>query len=148
LRVTDIQAWANGETNHGWAFLGWPNASDGTAFSASEATNAADRPLGPTGPGKTSIGSLLSSSGSGVQVVSDSLNPAFGVDPLFPQSLPDASVMLWPTSLTPPDPTASLAASGPGSEVYEIPVGTVTLRGITGAGSGKLRSTRASWSSL
>jgi hypothetical protein len=40
----DIQAWANGEVNLGWAILGWPDNTDGWAFSPGEATNPDDRP--------------------------------------------------------------------------------------------------------
>ncbi len=40
----DIQAWANGEDNHGWAMIGWNGNTDGWAFSPSEAANPLDRP--------------------------------------------------------------------------------------------------------
>ncbi len=40
----DIQAWANGETNNGWVMVGWPDRTDGWAFSPSEADSIADRP--------------------------------------------------------------------------------------------------------
>ncbi|HPM81731.1 MAG TPA: DNRLRE domain-containing protein, partial [Candidatus Anammoximicrobium sp.] len=43
--TADVQAWADGQANYGWAFLPWPNGTDGWAFSPSEATNPADRPL-------------------------------------------------------------------------------------------------------
>ncbi len=40
----DIQAWANGEANHGWLIKGFDTRTDGWAFSASESVNALDRP--------------------------------------------------------------------------------------------------------
>ncbi|MDW8381365.1 MAG: DNRLRE domain-containing protein [Verrucomicrobiota bacterium] len=48
----DVQAWVNGETNHGWVILpwnselnpDWGNGTDGLAFSACEHPNAALRP--------------------------------------------------------------------------------------------------------
>jgi hypothetical protein len=40
----DVQAWADGETTRGWAFLPWAGGTDGWAFSPSESTNAALRP--------------------------------------------------------------------------------------------------------
>ena len=40
----DIQAWVNGETNHGWAILGWPFLTDGTGFSPSEVPVVGERP--------------------------------------------------------------------------------------------------------
>ena len=43
--TADIQAWANGETNLGWAMIGWNGNADGWAFSASETANSMNRPL-------------------------------------------------------------------------------------------------------
>jgi hypothetical protein len=40
----DIQAWVNGETNYGWAFIGFPLATDGTGFSPSEYAVVGERP--------------------------------------------------------------------------------------------------------
>jgi len=42
--TADVQAWVNGETNHGWVMKGWPLRTDGTAFSPSEAPNVWLRP--------------------------------------------------------------------------------------------------------
>jgi len=41
----DVQAWANGATNLGWAVLPWDYGTDGTGIIASEYTNIVDRPL-------------------------------------------------------------------------------------------------------
>lgn len=43
--TTDVQAWANGDDNFGWAMLGWSGNTDGWAFSPSEANASANRPL-------------------------------------------------------------------------------------------------------
>jgi hypothetical protein len=41
----DVQAWANGETNHGWVMPAWQvTGYDFTAFAPSEATNIVERP--------------------------------------------------------------------------------------------------------
>jgi formylglycine-generating enzyme required for sulfatase activity len=45
LDVTaDIQAWADGMRNHGWAFLPWRNGTDGWGFLKPDCPNAAERP--------------------------------------------------------------------------------------------------------
>jgi hypothetical protein len=40
----DVQAWANGVTNYGWAIIGFPLRTDGTGFSPSEVSNVLERP--------------------------------------------------------------------------------------------------------
>ncbi|MDR3457519.1 MAG: DNRLRE domain-containing protein [Verrucomicrobiae bacterium] len=40
----DVQAWANGDTNCGWAMLGLPQETDGFGFSPSEDATVANRP--------------------------------------------------------------------------------------------------------
>lgn len=40
----DVQAWASGQTNHGWVFLGWPLRTDGTGISPSETAAIEERP--------------------------------------------------------------------------------------------------------
>jgi hypothetical protein len=40
----DVQAWVNGQTNYGWAMIGWPLRTDGTGFSPSDVTTVGDRP--------------------------------------------------------------------------------------------------------
>ena len=40
----DVQAWVNGQTNFGWAFIGWPLQTDGTGFTPSEFATVQDRP--------------------------------------------------------------------------------------------------------
>ena len=40
----DVQAWVNGEANHGWAMPGWQFQNNATVFSPSESTNASARP--------------------------------------------------------------------------------------------------------
>ena len=40
----DVQAWVNGETNYGWAMLGWPLRTDGTGFTPSEYSVVNERP--------------------------------------------------------------------------------------------------------
>lgn len=40
----DVQAWANGQTNYGWAILGWPLQTDGTGFTPSEYSVVTERP--------------------------------------------------------------------------------------------------------
>lgn len=43
--LPDINAWLHGgETNHGWAMIGWPNRTDGTGFSPSEDPTVSSRP--------------------------------------------------------------------------------------------------------
>jgi len=42
--TTDVQAWASGTLNFGWAFLPWANGIDGWAFTPSESTNLDLRP--------------------------------------------------------------------------------------------------------
>ena len=45
LDVTaDVQAWAAGMANHGWAFLPWPNGTDGWGFLKPDCPDLADRP--------------------------------------------------------------------------------------------------------
>lgn len=40
----DLQAWSNGEANHGWLMKGWDGRSDGWAFAASESPDLSQRP--------------------------------------------------------------------------------------------------------
>ncbi len=40
----DVQAWAYGTNNYGWAIIGWPLRTDGTGFSPSEDANVGERP--------------------------------------------------------------------------------------------------------
>ncbi len=40
----DVQAWVNGQANYGWAMVGWPTYTDGTAFIPSQSTNLTARP--------------------------------------------------------------------------------------------------------
>jgi hypothetical protein len=40
----DVQAWVNGQTNYGWAILGWPFLTDGTGFSPSDVPVVGERP--------------------------------------------------------------------------------------------------------
>jgi len=40
-----VQAWANGQTNHGFAFIPFPAGTDGIDFRSSEYITVADRPL-------------------------------------------------------------------------------------------------------
>lgn len=42
--LDDVRAWADGETNYGWAMIGWDGNTDGWLFGSSEASNAASRP--------------------------------------------------------------------------------------------------------
>jgi hypothetical protein len=42
--IRDVQAWASGQTNYGWAIIGWPLRTDGTGFSPSEAADTTLRP--------------------------------------------------------------------------------------------------------
>jgi hypothetical protein len=42
--TTDVQAWALGTPNYGWAMLPWTGGTDGWAFSPSESTNLDVRP--------------------------------------------------------------------------------------------------------
>jgi hypothetical protein len=42
--TADVQAWADGEANRGWAFVPWSAGTDGWAFSSSEASAIDDRP--------------------------------------------------------------------------------------------------------
>jgi hypothetical protein len=42
--LPDLVAWQRGETNNGWAMVGWVGKTDGTGFSSSEAANIDDRP--------------------------------------------------------------------------------------------------------
>src|SRR5262249_44057031 len=45
INVTaDMQAWSNGEANHGWAILPWLNGTNGWEFDSSEDTAFGDRP--------------------------------------------------------------------------------------------------------
>ncbi len=45
LDVTaDVQSWAAGMGNHGWAFLPWPNGTDGWGFLKPDCPEVADRP--------------------------------------------------------------------------------------------------------
>jgi hypothetical protein len=43
--VADIQAWANGEANHGWAILPFPNGTNGLDFRTREYINLSMRPM-------------------------------------------------------------------------------------------------------
>jgi hypothetical protein len=40
----DVQAWFAGASNHGWAVIGWTNATDGTGVAPSESANLTQRP--------------------------------------------------------------------------------------------------------
>ncbi|MBU6308329.1 MAG: DNRLRE domain-containing protein [Planctomycetes bacterium] len=42
--TADVQAWADGEANRGWAFVPWNAGTDGWAFASSEAAAIDDRP--------------------------------------------------------------------------------------------------------
>jgi hypothetical protein len=42
--TSDVQAWANGNANYGWAVVPWDNGSDGWAISMSETAIETDRP--------------------------------------------------------------------------------------------------------
>jgi len=42
--TADVQAWANGAANHGWAFLPWVGGTDGWMFTSSEAARIGSRP--------------------------------------------------------------------------------------------------------
>jgi hypothetical protein len=66
LDVTaDVQAWASGMENHGWAFVPWPNGMDAWAFPKPDCPQVADRPslsitfippaIGDPGPGRAPV---------------------------------------------------------------------------------------------
>jgi len=42
--TSDVQAWANGTPNYGWALLPWPYGSDGWGFGTSEQLDERNRP--------------------------------------------------------------------------------------------------------
>lgn len=42
--MPDVQAWVNGQTNYGWAMVGWTTNANGTAFIPSQSTNLTARP--------------------------------------------------------------------------------------------------------